>query len=186
MGTAQECQGERETARPTGLHVADTYVDRRHVHDNDCPGLGLPHDRRPQVHRPRRTRDGEVSRRAAASQRPLLPCARCAVLLGTRRRLDGCGPHRSAGRFAQGQPLLQTHHERLPKDDEEPPALPQRRGTVEPTHRPARLLDRDVRLRHVHLCLHPRRQEGMAVCQDLCPGCTQGLARPYSLYKQQR
>ncbi len=60
---------------------------------------GLPRHRRQEVSRPRRQRDGRLSRQAAAAQRPLLSRARCALLLGPRRWLGGRGHGGDAARL---------------------------------------------------------------------------------------
>lgn len=61
-------------------------------------------------------------------------------------------------------------------DDEEPEGVPESRRSMEPAFGRPCLLDGDIGLGYVYLCLHHRCEERLAECQRVCARCPQSLA----------
>ena len=164
----------------------DALVDRRHVHDHGAAARGVSRHGRREISRARHARDGRVSREAAAAERPLLPCAGRAFLLGPRRRL-GRGRHggaaaRSAGE-AQG---AQGCARRVPPHDGDAALAPGGERHVAAAHRPSRELGGNLEHGHVHVCVRHRRQERLARRRHLWSRGAQGVDRARGLSHARR
>jgi len=96
MGSSRYGKRRGKSLGKERLHLANTPLDRRHVHDHNRTGASLPRYRQPEIHQPRSQRDGDVSKGLAATERSVLSCARRALLLGKRKRMDGRGNGRTA------------------------------------------------------------------------------------------